>query len=44
MDLWNLPTTEKDAVAFFQEKGVLLNNIANHWPLQIYFINFTRNC
>ncbi|KAL4147831.1 hypothetical protein QTP88_002170 [Uroleucon formosanum] len=23
MDLWNLPTTEKDAVAFFQEKGIL---------------------
>ncbi|KAF0754105.1 DDE Tnp IS1595 domain-containing protein [Aphis craccivora] len=23
MDLWNLPTTEKDAVAFLQEKGIL---------------------
>ncbi|KAF0750000.1 DDE Tnp IS1595 domain-containing protein, partial [Aphis craccivora] len=39
MDLWNLPTTEKDAVAFFQEKGILPHQriCSNGHKAKLYF-------
>jgi len=39
MDLWNLATTEKDAVAFFQEKGILPHKriCSNGHKAKLYF-------
>lgn len=39
MDLWNLPTTEKDAVAFFQEKSILPHQriCSNGHKAKLYF-------